>query len=114
MATYEELYTVWQNSGLRHKVAVAIAIAADTVRTDGTPPANQADRVVWARKVFSDPMSFVTPVMWALIAINKDASLANLLNATDAQIQAAVDAVVDHFSPGTLTAADNSAMIEKL
>lgn len=106
MATYQEIYTAWQDADLRNKLAVAIAVAAENVRTDPSPPANQANRLIWSRRALRDPFSFVDQMMWGVLAANKSASLAQILAASDVTIQTNVDALIDHFATGTSSGAN--------
>ena len=90
MATYEELYTLRGSSSLRNKIAVAVVIAAEE-KLSGTPTAAEAS---WARGVISSPNAWAKSVLNLVLAANKDASSAGILSATDAAIQANVDAIV--------------------
>lgn len=98
MATYSELFSIRSEADLLEKVTVAVVIAAESIRTDATPPANQAARLVWASQVFADPGKEARRMLWALLAANESATLANILGATDAAIQANVDVAVDLFA----------------
>ena len=94
MATYNELFDLQNEDALLHRVTVAIAIAADTIRTE-TPPTNSAQRLVWAEKALANPEAMTPQVMWAVLAANNAATVGNITGATDAAIQSNVDAVVD-------------------
>jgi hypothetical protein len=95
MATYAELYSLKNNDDLLHKVAVAVIVAADTIRAEDAGTTNHANRLVWASEAFGSPVGKSRQVLWALLAANKDVALAGITGATDAAIQANVDAVVD-------------------
>lgn len=98
MATYLELHALKNDSDLQDKVAVAVVIAADAIRASGTPPANQAQRLVWAAAAMADPREEARRMLWALLAANKSATAGSISSATDATIQAAVDSAVDLFA----------------
>jgi len=100
MATYLELYSVQTNDILRNKIRVAVIIAAETVRTEDSGTANHANRALWAAGVFENPSPEADRMRWAVLAANKDNETAEILGATDAQIQTAVDAAVDLFATG--------------
>ena len=100
MASYQELHILKNNSDLQEKVEVAVIVAADTIRTDATPPANQAERLAWAAQAMSNPKSVAKSMLWAVLAANKDVTVANITSATDAAIQTNVDAAVDLFAGG--------------
>ncbi len=98
MATYLELYSARNDSNLQDKVMVAITVAAEAIRVDVSPPANQTQREAWASAALANPESKLNEMMWALIAANKDATLNNILEASDASIQTNVDDAVDLFA----------------
>lgn len=95
MATYPELFGLQSSGDLRNRVAVAIIVAADAIRSESGATTNHANRLVWAEQAFSDPVAKSEQVLWAVLAANKDATVSNIENATDAALQANVDAVVD-------------------
>ena len=88
MASYAELATLSNDAALITKVRVACIIAANAIRND----ANASEhKKAWARSTFSDGGENYRTVLWAVLAINKDATVATIQAATDAQIQSAVD-----------------------
>ena len=91
MAAYLELYDLRSNSGLRNKIAVATVIAAEE-KLSGTPTAAEA---TWALGVVTNPNAAAKEVINLVLAANKSSSTSAILSATDAAIQANVDAVVD-------------------
>ena len=103
MATYLELHQLNSDSDLQDKVRVASVIAADTIRSDGAPPANQAARLAWAANVLRNPVSEAERMLWAVLAANKSSSVAEIQGASDANIQTAVDSAVDLFADNALT-----------
>ncbi len=98
MATYIELFNLRNNSILKNRVSVAIIVAAENIRSDGSPPANQAVRLIWAKASFANPNQEADRMLWALLAANKSSTVSNITDASDAVIQTAVDAAVDIFA----------------
>ena len=90
MATYLELRMLMNDSDLPNKVDVATVIAANDLLS-GTPT---ADDRAWASAVFASPRSEGQKALMAVIATNKDATIAVIQGASDAVIQTNVDAVV--------------------
>ena len=95
MATYDELNTIAGSNVLVDKIARAITISANTILNDG---AATAPRKVWAKGAFNDPQGQAQSFQNAVLAANKDASVATIEGATDAAIQANVDAAIDIFA----------------
>lgn len=95
MASYTELSTLQNDRDLMRKIAVAIAIAADTVRQEGVGTDNHANRLVWAKNVLANPPGDSQKVLWGMIAANKDLSIADIEAATDTKIQTNVDNLID-------------------
>ena len=98
MATYMELFGAKDDSDLQDKVAVAVVVAAESVRMADPPPTNQAQRMNWAKGAMADPKSEARRMLWAVLAVNKDAILTQILGASDEAIQTQVDAAVDLFA----------------
>jgi hypothetical protein len=98
MASYQELLEASSDPTLTAKLRVAVVIAAETVRTELPATANHVNRLTWAANVFANPDGEARRMMWAVLAQNKAASLAAILGASDATVQAAVDAAVDVFA----------------
>ena len=91
MATYTELFDLRNDSVLRNKIAVAVVVSAEG-KLAGTPTAEEA---AWAVDVISNPDGTAKQVINLVLAANKDATPSAILAATDAAIQANVDAVID-------------------
>jgi hypothetical protein len=100
MATYLELLGANENSLLNQKVRVACVIQADVVRREAPATANHANRLLWAKAVFNDPVREGTRMMWAVLAQNEAVALATILAASDATVLSAVAAAVDVFATG--------------
>ena len=78
------------DSDLPNKVEVATIVAAQAL-ISGTPTTDETN---WAAKVFSSPKSESKKALMGVIAINKDATIAQIQGASDASVQSAVDTVV--------------------
>jgi len=100
MATYLELRSLFNNDDLRNKIEVACVIAAEAVRTESPAAENHANRLIWAKRAFENPTSIRDQMLMALLAANKDLSVAAITSATDAQVQAKVDTAIDVFATG--------------
>lgn len=98
MATYTELEEVGRDEGMRDKILAAIAVAADGVRTEDVGTANHAERLVWARQAMSNLGTERDRFLPMVLAANKSAAKAQILDAADATIQSNVDALVDFFA----------------
>ena len=98
MATYAELLTASENDTLKNKVRVACVISAEKVRTELATVTNHAARVVWAKAVYASPGETAQRMLWAVLAQNQASTLAQIIGATDAQVQTAADAAVDVFT----------------
>ena len=100
MATYDELLQANANTGLLNKVRVAVVVAATNIMTEADTTANHANRMLWAKSVFSDPAEAGQKMMWPVLAQNKAATLAQIVAADDATVQTKVDAAVNVFANG--------------
>ncbi len=100
MATYAEILQAGEDENLKKKVRVAVVIAAEAVRTELVNVVNHTNRLKWAKSVFVDPDTAAKRMVWAVLAQNKDATLAAITGASDSAVQAAVNAAVDVFSDG--------------
>ena len=92
MASYTEIRNLFQDSALRNRTATAVIIAANGIL--GAP---DASRKAWASKAFANPENESRRVLMAVLAANKDATVAQIQGATDAQLQTNVDAAIDLF-----------------
>jgi hypothetical protein len=100
MATYDELLLASEDASLNKRIRVACIIAAETIRTELGSVTNHTNRMLWAKNVFANPVSECDRMLWAVLAQNKAATLAQITGATDATIQTAVNAAVDVFATG--------------
>lgn len=100
MATYAELLTASENDALRQKIRVAVVVAAETIRTELSSVPNNANRLKWAKSVFEGPDAVAQRMIWAVLAQNRAATLAQITGASDTDVQTAVDAAVNVFATG--------------
>lgn len=100
MATYSELYDLWYESTLKNRVIVATIVTAETIQGEDAGTPNHANRLAWAKQAFESPVAIADAMFRVILAANKDATQEAILNATDASIQASVDAAVDTFATG--------------
>jgi len=101
MATYIELFNLAGASALRNRVAVAYTIAAEAVRTEDEGTANHANRILWAKGVFENPGTEAGRMLAAILAQNKDLTVAQIQGVTDAALQTAVNNAVNVFATGS-------------
>lgn len=99
MATYAELLQAEQDAALNNRVRVAIVVAAELIRLE-TTGSNLANRKAWAKEAFIDPFGKSKQMLWAVLAQNRAATLAQIVGADDATVQTAVNAAVDAFATG--------------
>lgn len=95
MATYAELFELRNNSGLKNKVTVAVIVAAEAIRSEGTPT---APRLAWAKAAFENPKKEAERMLMAVLAANKDADASAIAGASDSTIQTQVTAAVGVFA----------------
>lgn len=92
MATYAELFDLWQDSTLRNRIAVAVVDAATTIL--GESPTT-TERTAWAAAAVVAPIPEAELIMWSLLIQNEDATVAQITSAADASILTAVNTAVD-------------------
>lgn len=100
MATYAELYNLHNDSALRNRIIIAVVVAAETVMNEEENTPNHANRLVWACSVFASPDREADRMFMAVLAANRDLDVAQIQAASDAAIQASVDAHIDLFATG--------------
>ena len=100
MATYDELLVASEHPGLNNKIRVACIVAAEIVRSEAPSVDNHANRVAWAKNVFLNPVAEAQRMLWAVLAQNRAASLAQITGAPDATVQTAVNNAIDVFATG--------------
>lgn len=98
MATYDELLTLASTASgtsLQRQIRVAVVVAADVIRAESTGTANHANRLLWARQAMTQPNIEADRMLWAVLAQNRAFTTAQILGASDATVQTAVNAAVD-------------------
>ena len=98
MATYAELAAIHQDaawSAFSEKVRVAVFVRADAIRLDG---AATAARKAWAIRATCEPAKVMEEIRAMIVAANKSATVTQILTASDAAIQTAVDAAANFFA----------------
>lgn len=95
MATYAELYDLRQDAALRNKVAVAVTIKAQTIFDLASPTAKQ---LAWAALAISGPDELAIQYLKYLMAKNAASTVAQINAASDATVQAAINALVDKLN----------------
>ena len=101
MATYNELAEIRQDAqfaGFLDKVRVAVVIRAVAYLNEVSPTAQEVD---WAKQAIGSPGSSANGVVWYVIGENASRTMTQIFNATDVQVQAAVDAAVPKLLLGT-------------
>jgi hypothetical protein len=100
MATYDEILTAYANTALLNRVRVATVVAATNIMLEVDTTLNHANRLVWAKTVFSDPAIAGARMMWPVLAQNKAVTLAQITGADDATVQTAVNTAINVFAQG--------------
>ena len=101
MATYTELRGIFDHGELRNRIEVACVVAATAIRSEDAGTTNHANRLVWARHVFSEPSMMSKRMHMALLGTNAGATVATITGVTDANLQTLVNAAVDTFADGS-------------
>ena len=104
MASYEELKELQKNSDLQDKVEVAGWIWAQLILVEPGATPDHDKRVTMARRIFANPLSVSRDVLPAVLAANAAATVGAITGASDAQIQTAVDDVLDAYAVDLLIA----------
>lgn len=94
MASYVELRSLFNHADLRNRVTTAVIIAAQD-ELDASP--GTAAGRIWASKTLQGPEIEGRRALMYVLAANKDATQANIISASDAQIQTNVDAAVPNL-----------------
>ncbi len=100
MATYTDLQNALRNSLLTDRVEIAIAVAAVAISTELGSVTNHANRLIWAQEALGNLGGMAARFLPAVLAKNKNASIATITAASDAAIQTQVDELVDLFAQG--------------
>lgn len=95
MASLEELHDLYNSGPLKKKVSAALVIAAYNYVNAANSTPNQKK---YARGILQDPIQEAKKILPLVLASNAGATVDQILSVTDAQIQTAVDNVVDFMS----------------
>lgn len=97
MATYAELFQLSRGNPeqFKYRLHVAIARAQGTVRAENPNTANHANRLLWSKLPAE---SLVETMLWDVIWSSQVQAAGTAV--TDANLQAAVDGLVDKFATG--------------
>lgn len=95
MATYAELHGLTTNVALLNKVMIAVAVAAEVIRTEDSATPDHARREAWAKAALANVDGTARQLMWALMAQNASAPATNIENAGDVAIQTAVESALE-------------------
>lgn len=95
MATYQELHALRgaaSTEPLKQKIAVAIAIKANTIAKLASPTATQK---AWALSALADPNKDMATVLNYILAEYNAQTVGVITGASDSSVQSAVDSTVD-------------------
>jgi hypothetical protein len=81
-------------------VRVACIVAAEAIRSEAAGTANHANRIIWAKAVFQNPVAQAEPMLWAVLAQNRALTSAQIIGATDAGLLTAVNVEIDVLAQG--------------
>jgi len=101
MASYMELRNLYSDDVLKNRIDVACIVAAETIRNESDQTGNHANRLVWARRAFTNTNSIRDAMLKALLAANKDADVAAIQAVLDPALQTLVDDAVNIFADGS-------------
>jgi len=106
LTTYTSIFDAATNStnNLRKQIVVAVKKASIDIRTEDAGTANHEQRLQWSRNVnLTDdgPKKWAEKMVWRVLEDNTvRAAIVAATDATDAQVQAAVDAIITEFAVG--------------
>jgi hypothetical protein len=92
MATYAELRDLLRDGRLTPKIQTAIAVKAHAIMQEATP---SAERLAWASAALPPTQDAAEKMLAYALAANKALTAAQILSASDAALQAAIDEAVD-------------------
>ena len=91
MATLQELRGLFNDSDLHEKVEAALVIAMQA-KLDGTPTGAET---IYAAHVFAAPVREADKAVMSVLGTNAALTTEQIIGASDAAIQGAVDSVID-------------------
>jgi hypothetical protein len=96
MATYAELLNLANtNDALKQKIKMACIVACDVIRAESDATPQHAARLIWARATLSNPDTAAAQMVLAVLAQNRELTVAQITGAADADVQTAVNAAVN-------------------
>lgn len=96
---YNIAYSLLDDPTLRDRVRYAILHSAAYVLIEDPATPDHADRIDWARKAFAEALQM--PIRQVMVYVITDATVAQVgAAATDAQLQAAIDAAIPYLVLG--------------
>lgn len=101
MATYLELRDLFSDADLKNRIEVACIVSAEAIRTEEEITGNHANRMIWAKQAFTNPNSIRDPMLKALLAANKDSTVAAIKGVSREVLQSLVDAAINLFADGS-------------
>lgn len=103
MATFEEIGQAVSNidGTLFTRLLGGVVVVAGDIRVESPATPNHANRLIWADDVSKDSKSIVRVFFQRLLQnSNVQDAISNPGSVTDAQIQAAIEGIVDEFATG--------------
>lgn len=99
--TLAEEWTLLEDPTLREKCSAAALNSAKTIMLELSSVTNHANRLLWAKETFRDPISAGTAMLRALVSFYAATkTLTQMAALTDAEIQAVIDGAVNVFATG--------------
>ena len=97
MATYVELYGLFEDATLLSRVEVAVLVAAHQILVD---PVSTNPQIAWAQQAIRNSASISAQMFHAVLAGSKEFTVAQIEATTDEALQDAVDLVVPSLAHG--------------
>ena len=94
MATYLELFGLYDNDTLLQRIEVGLIVRAQAYLDGASPTAQQRS---WAYQVFQSPRNEATRMLKYLLAKNAALTTAAITGVTDTALQTQIDAVAAQF-----------------
>ena len=98
---YLELRQLYAHGDLLNRLEVACIVAAEAIRSEDSGTVNHANRLLWAKAVFSGSRRAAGQMMMALLAANKELTSAQIVAVTDEALQTAVGGAINIFADGS-------------
>ncbi len=104
MATYTELYNLSVNSDLRNRIQAGCSVVADEIRNEASGSFNLANRLLWAKQTWVNPIGIAQPMLNALLGQSGTIQLTNaqILAVSDTAIRDAIRLTVNVFADGQI------------